>query len=161
MTLKEIKDLFLVDLTEKNRKSHIVYLRGHYIDKEYKKGRSYLNICTELKCNHASGYHYLKAKTKYKKIKEYNEIKIAFDTKNVELFKDIDFRLQNKKYIYYDNFEKKPKKIKKNEMPEVRWHYLRIIEALRNDNTNRLWDKEMKLFTKKDYKVLEDLENGK
>ena len=161
MTLKEIKDLFLVDLTEKNRKSHIVYLRGHYIDKEYKKGRSYLNICTELKCNHASGYHYLKAKTKYKKIKEYNEIKIAFDTKNVELFKEIDFRLNNKKYIYYDNFEKKPKKIKKNEMPEVRWHYLRIIEALRNDNTNKLWNKEMKLFTNKDYKVLEDLENGK
>ena len=161
MTLKEIKDLFLVDLTEKNRKSHIVYLRGHYIDKEYKKGRSYLNICSELKCNHASGYHYLKAKTKYKKIKEYNEIKIAFDTKNVELFKEIDFRLNNKKYIYYDNFEKKPKKIKKNEMPEVRWHYLRIIKALRNDNTNKLWDKEMKLFTNKDYKVLEDLENGK
>ena len=159
MTLKEIKSLFGVDLTEKNRKSHIVYLRGHYIDKEYKKGRSYLNICTELKCNHASGYHYLKAKTKYKKIKEYNEIKIAFDTKNADLFKEIDFRLNNKKYIYYDNFEKKPKKIKKNEMPEVRWHYLRIIEALRNDNTNKLWDKEMKLFTNKDYKVLESLEN--
>ena len=160
MTLKEIKDLFKVDLTEKNRKSHIVYLRGHYIDKEYKKGRSYLNICTELKCNHASGYHYLKAKTKYKKIKEYNEIKIAFDTKNVELFKEIDFRLNNKKYIYYDNFEKKPKKIKKNEMPEVRWHYLRIIEALRKDNKNKLWDKPMKEFTNKDYKVLEKLENG-
>jgi hypothetical protein len=161
MNLQEIKDLFGVDLTEKNRKSHIVYLRGHYIDKEYKKGRSYLNICTELKCNHASGYHYLKAKTKYKKIKEYNEIKIAFDTKNVELFKDIDFRLQNKKYIYYDNFEKKPKKIKKNEMPEVRWHYLRIIEALRKDNKNELWDKPMPEFTINDYKILERFENGK
>lgn len=160
MNLKEIKDLFGVDLTEKNRKSHIVYLRGHYIDKEYKKGRSYLNICTELKCNHASGYHYLKAKTKYKKIKEYNEIKIAFDTKNVELFKDIDFRLQNKKYIQYDNFDKKPK-VKKSNMPKVRWHYLRIIEALRKDNKNKLWDKPMKEFTKKDYKVLEKLENGK
>lgn len=161
MNLQEIKDLFGVDLTEKNRKSHIVYLRGHYIDKEYKKGRSYLNICTELKCNHASGYHYLKAKTKYIKIKEYNEIKIAFDTKNVDLFKEIDLRLQNKKYILYDNFDKKPKKRRKSEIPTVRWHYLRIIEALRKDNKNKLWDKPMKEFTKKDYKVLKDLENGK
>jgi hypothetical protein len=159
MTLQEIKDLFLVDLTEKNRKSHIVYLRGHYIDKEYKKGRSYLNICSELKCNHASGYHYLKAKGKYKKIKEYNEMKIAFDTKNVDLFNDIDLRLQNKKYIQYDNFDK-PKRIRKVHLPTVRWHYLRIIKALRKDNRNKLWDKPMKEFTIKDYKVLEKLENG-
>lgn len=160
MNLQEIKDLFGVDLTEKNRKSHIVYLRGHYIDKEYKKGRSYLNICSELKCNHASGYHYLKAKGKYKKIKEYQEIKIAFDNKDAELFKAIDFRLHNKKYIQYDNFDKKPKRIRKNHLPTVRWHYLRIIEALRKDNRNKLWDKPMKEFTKKDYKVLKDLENG-
>lgn len=158
MTLQEIKSLFGVDLTEKNRKSHIVYLRGHYIDKEYKKGRSYLNICTELKCNHASGYHYLKAKTKYKKIKEYNEIKIAFDTKNVELFKEIDLRLQNKKYILYDNFDK-TKRIIKSHLPTIRWNYLRIIETLRKDNKNQLWDKPMKEFTKNDYKILEDLEN--
>lgn len=158
MDLKEIKSLFGVDLTEKNRKSHIVYLRGHYIDKEYKKGRSYLNICTELKCNHASGYHYIKAKTKYKKIKEYNEIKIAFDTKNVDLFNEIDLRLQNKKYIQYDNFDK-PKRIRKNHLPTVRWHYLRIIKALRKDNKNKLWDKPMKEFDLKDYKVLETLEN--
>ena len=159
MTLQEIKDLFKVDLTEKNRKSHIVYLRGHYIDKEYKKGRSYLNICSELKCNHASGYHYLKAKGKYKKIKEYQEIKIAFDNKDVELFKEIDFRLSHKKYIQYDNFDK-PKRIRKIHLPTVRWHYLRIIKALRKDNKNKLWDKEMKLFTKNDYKILEKLENG-
>ena len=158
MNLQEIKDLFGVDLTEKNRKSHIVYLRGHYIDKEYKKGRSYLNICTELKCNHASGYHYIKAKTKYKKIKEYNEIKIAFETKNVDLFNEIDLRLQNKKYILYDNFDK-TKRIIKSHLPTIRWHYLRIIKTLRKDNKNQLWDKPMKEFTKNDYKILEDLEN--
>ena len=159
MTLQEIKDLFKVDLTEKNRKSHIVYLRGHYIDKEYKKGRSYLSICSELKCNHASGYHYLKAKGKYKKIKEYQEIKIAFDNKDVELFKDIDFRLSHKKYIHHDNFDK-PKRIRKIHLPTVRWHYLRIIKALRKDNRNKLWDKPMKEFDLKDYKILEKLENG-
>lgn len=158
MTLAEIKSIFLVDLTEKNRKSHIVYLRGHYIDNEYKKGRSYLNICTELKCNHASGYHYLKAKTKYKKIKEYNELKIAFDTKNVDLFNEIDLRLQNNKYIHYDNFDK-PKRIIKSHLPTIRWHYLRIIEALRKDNKSKLWDKPMKEFTKNDYKFLKTLEN--
>ena len=159
MTLQEIKDLFLVDLTEKNRKSHIVYLRGHYIDKEYKKGRSYFNICSELKCNHASGYHYLKAKGKYKKIKEYQEIKVAFDNKDVELFKEIDFRLSHKKYIHYDNFDK-PKRIRKVHLPTVRWHYLRIIKVLRKDNRNELWDKPMKEFDLNDYKILEKLENG-
>ena len=46
-------------------------------------------------------------------------------------------------------------------MPEVRWHYLRIIEALRKDNKNSLWDKPMKEFTINDYKVLEKFENGK
>ena len=159
MTLAEIKSIFGVDLTEKNRKSHIVYLRGHYIDKEYKKGRSYLNICSELKCNHATGYHYLKIKSKYKKIKEYQEIKIAFDTKNADLFNEVDCRLHNKKYIHHDNFDKKPKRIRKNHLPTVRWHFLRIIDALRKDNKNKLWDKPMKEFTKKDYKVLKDLEN--
>lgn len=159
MTLAEIKSIFGVDLTEKNRKPHLVYLRGHYIDKEYKKGRTYLSICNELKCNHATGYHYTKVKKFYINIKEYNEMKIVFDTKNVDLFNEIDFRLKNKKYIQYDNFDKKPKK--KDEMPEVRWHYLRIIKALRKNNDSPLWDKEMKLFTKKDYKVLENLENGK
>jgi len=56
---------------------------------------------------------------------------------------------------------KKTKAIKKEEMPEVRWHYLKIIEALRKDNRNKLWEKPMKEFTINDYKVLEELENGR
>jgi hypothetical protein len=97
----------------------------------------------------------------YQLIKEYNEVKIAFDNRDADLFKDIDFRLNSVKYIYYNLEPKKPKAIKENEIPEVRWHYLRIIEALRKDNRHSLWDKPMKEFTINDYKVLEDLENGK
>jgi hypothetical protein len=162
MDLKEIKQLFGVDLTIKNRKPHFVYLRGIYMDQEIENGRKNLNICKELKCNHATGFHYFQRKDFYKNIKEYNEVKIAFDNKDVALFNDIDFRLNNVKYIHYRELErKKPKKIKLEEMPEVRWHYLRIIEALRKDNRHKLWEKPMKEFTIKDYKTLEDLENGK
>jgi len=161
MTLKEIKDLFKVDLTIKNRKPHFVYLRGIYMDQEIENGRNNLNICKELKCNHATGFHYFQRKEFYKNIKEYNEVKIAFDNKDADLFKDIDFRLNSVKYIYYNLEPKKPKAIKKEEMPKVRWHYIRIIEALRKDNRHSLWDKPMTEFTINDYKNLEDLENGK
>ena len=161
MTLQEIKDLFGIDLTIKNRKPHFVYLRGIYMDQEKENGRNTLNICKELKCNHATGFHYFKRKEKYKNIKEYNEVKIAFDNKDVDLFKDIDLRLNSVKYIYYNLEPKKPKAIKENEIPEVRWHYLRIIETLRKDNKNKLWDKPMKEFTINDYKNLESLENGR
>lgn len=154
MTLQEIKNILGIDLTEKNRKPHLVYLRGHYIDAQYKKGKTYLNICKELKCNHATAFHYTQRKEKYKTIPEYNEMKIVFDTGNVELFKEVDYRLRNKKYIHYDNFDKKPKK---EEVTVVRWHYLRIIEALRKDNNNKLWDKPMPEFTINDYKILESL----
>ena len=86
MTLDEIKNILGIDLTEKNRKPHLVYLRGHYIDAEYKKGKTYLNICKELKCNHATAFHYTQRKEKYKNIPEYNEMKIVFDTGNIEVF---------------------------------------------------------------------------
>lgn len=160
MTLQDIKEVFGIDLTESDRRPHIVYLRGQYIDQEIKKGRRKLHICRDLKCNHASVFHYLVRKPKYKFVPEYQEVKKAFKNKDVKLFLEIDFKLTNKKYIRYDNFDKKPK-IKKSNMPKVRWHYLRIIEALRKDNKNKLWDKPMKEFTKKDYKVLEKLENAK
>ena len=86
MTLKEIQELFGVNLIFKSRKAHLVYLRGHYMDQEIENGRTYLDICRELKCNHATGWHYLQRKESYKKIKEYNKLKKAFDNKNVELF---------------------------------------------------------------------------
>jgi len=37
MTLQEIKKMFGVDLTIKNRKPHFVYLRGIYMDQEIDK----------------------------------------------------------------------------------------------------------------------------
>ena len=160
MTLKEIKQIFGVDLIFKSRKAHLVYLRGHYMDQEIQNGRTYLDICRELKCNHATGWHYLQRKEAYKKIKEYNKLKKAFDNKNVELFKEVEESLLNKTYISLQGIGFK-KILKKNEKPLVRWHYLRIIDALRKDNKNKLWDKPMKEFTIKDYKVLEKLENGK
>ncbi len=157
MSLEEIKEILGIDLTEKNRKPHLVYLRGHYIDAEYKKGKTYLQICKELKCNHATAFHYTKRKDYYKQIPEYNEMKIVFDTGNVELFKEVDHRLNNINYIKYREVViKKPKKIK-DEIPKYKWHFSKIIDTLRKDNKNRLWDKPMIDFTVKDYEILKAL----
>jgi len=87
-------------------------------------------------------------------------MKIVFDTGNIELFKEVDYRLRNKKYIHYDNFDKKPKKVVE-EVPVIRWNYLKIINTLRKDNKHDLWNKQMTSFTINDYKILEALENGK
>jgi hypothetical protein len=41
--------------------------------------------------------------------------------------------------------------------PRQRWHYTYIIEALKKDNSNKLWDKPMPNFTFRDYEVLKNL----
>jgi len=156
MTLQEIKELFGVDLIFKSRKAHLVYLRGHYIDQEYLKGRPYLEICKELKCNHATAFHYLQRKPMYQKIKEYNKLKKAFDNKDAELYKEIEDSLLGKSYITYGGIETK-KTTKKEKMPMVRWSHTKIIEALRKDTTHPLWEKPMKKFTIEDYEILEKI----
>ena len=159
MTLTEIKEIFNIDLVFKSRKAHLVYLRGHYIDQELLKERKQTDICLELQCNHATVYHYLQRKEMYKKIKEYNKLKKAFDRKDVNLLKQVVETLLNKTYITYNIGVKKV--LQKNEKPFKRWNHKRITEALRKDNKNELWNKPMPEFTINDYKILEDLENGK
>lgn len=160
MTLTEIEDNFGIDLTENNRNRYIVYLRIHYIENELKKGKIKYHISKELNLNHATVIYYLNLLSNYKKIKEFNEIGIAFKNKDINLFKDIEYRMLNVDYQ-----KNAPilavKKLKKKDIPKVKkWSIQRISNALKFDNKSYLWNKEMNIFNNEDYKILQQYENN-
>ena len=160
MTLTEIEDKFGINLTENNRIRYVVYLRIHYILNELKKGKKKFHLSKELNLNHVTVLFYFNSLAKYKKIKEFNEIGIAFKNKDINLFKDIEYRMLNFEY------EKNApilgvKKLKKKDAPKVKkWSCQRIINALRFDNKSYLWNKEMNIFNNEDYKILQQYENN-
>ena len=160
MTLTEIEDKFGIDLTENNRNRYVVYLRIHYILNELKKGKIKCHLSKELNLNHATVLFYFNSLPKYKKIKEFNEIGIAFKNKDINLFKDIEYRMLNVDY------EKKApilgvKKIKKKDAPAVKkWSIQRISNALKFDNKSYLWNKDINIFNNEDYKILQQYENN-
>jgi len=165
MTLNEIKEIFNIDLKTKNRKHHVIFIRNLYINQEYNiKKRTIANIAHELQMIRESLYNSIAKTPEYEENENYQMIKLAYNTKDPELYDKACYIIKNKNYppVPKEFKPKRNKYFKKAEkMPEVRWHYLRIIEALRKDNKNSLWDKPMKDFTINDYKILESLENGK
>lgn len=160
MTLTEINDKFGIDLTENNRNRYVVYLRIHYIENELKKGKKKFHLAKELNLNHATILYYLNLLPVYKKIKEFNEMGIAFKKKDVNLFKDLEYRLLNVEYNKKSTIMA-VKKLKKKDIPKVKkWSVERIINALRFDNKSYLWNKEMNIFNDEDYKILQQYENN-
>ena len=160
MTLTEIHNQFGIDLTENNRNRYVVYLRIHYILNELKKGKKKFHLSKELNLNHVTVLFYFNSLPKYKKIKEFNEMGIAFKKKDINLFKDLEYRLCN---INYERNEPilAVKKLKKKDIPKVKkWSVQRIINALRSDNNSYLWNKEMNIFNNEDYKILQKYENS-
>ena len=160
MTLTEIEDKFGINLTENNRNRYVVYLRIHYILNELKKGKRKYHISKELNLNHGTVIYYLNLLSNYKKIKEFNEIGVAFKNKDINLFKDIEYRMLNVEY------EKNApilgvRKIKKKDASVVKkWSVQRISNALKFDNKSYLWNKEMNIFNNEDYKILQQYENN-
>jgi len=161
MTLQEIKEIFNIDLKAKNRKHHVLFLRNLYFNKQYNiYQRTIVNIAHELEMNRESLYNSLFKTQFYEEDQNYQLIKKAFDNKDSELYNKACYIIKNKNYppVPTEFKPKRNKPFKMNEkMPEVRWHYIRIIEALRKDNRHSLWEKPMKEFTINDYKVLESL----
>jgi hypothetical protein len=160
MTLTEIKDKFEIDLTENNRNRYIVYLRIHYIENELKNGKIKYHISKELYLNHATVIYHLNLLSNYKKIKEFNEIGIAFKNKDINLFKDIEYRMLN---VEYD--KNAPilavRKINKKDTPVVKkWSIQRISNALKFDNKSYLWNKDINIFNNEDYNILKTLEDN-
>ncbi len=163
MTLEEIKDLFGVDLKEQNRNRVFTILKNIYVNQERLKGLTNQDIADELNMNVSSVTVCNLNTTKFKTYFNYSNIQTAFNNKDYELF-------ALEKQIY-DNrvFTKNISVIKKNVKKELvnyldmiphpkrRWHYTKIIETLKKDNRNKLWDKPMPDFTFRDYEVLKNL----
>lgn len=160
MTLTEIKEIFNIDLKTKNRKHHVIFIRNLYINKEHKT-RTIANIAHELQMIRASLYNSIAKTKEYEDNENYQMIKQAFETKDHELYNKACYIIKNKNYPPVPKeFKTKRRQHKKREkMPETRWPYLRIINALRFDNDSYLWKKLMKEFNINDYKVLEAFEN--
>jgi hypothetical protein len=162
MTLQEIKDIFKEDLTIRLKKDKIVFLKNCYVMQEIGKGVNLSVIALELKHNRQAIYNSIYKQPYYEFNEYYQLIKEAFNSKDFVLYSRACYLLKNRKYPPIPK-ELKVKAVrrarpkKKEEMPEVRWHYLRIIQALRKDNRHKLWEKPMKEFTINDYKVLESL----
>ena len=163
MTLQEIKDLFGVDLKQQNRNRIFVILKNIYVNNQRSKGLKMQQIADELEMSISAIIICNQRTKKFKTYFNYANIKKAFDTKNQHIFaleKQIyDNRSCNSIYI-------PTKKIRNVEIvnyldmiphPKRRWHYTDIINTLKKDNRNKLWDKPMPDFTFRDYEILKNL----
>jgi len=168
MTLEEIKDLFGVDLKEQNRNRVFTILKNIYVNQEHSKGLTNQKIADKLKMTVSSVTLCYQRTNKFKTYFNYANIQKAFYDKDQELFaleKQIyDNRaLQINKKVYVPTVTKRTrdkKLVNYLDMiphPKRRWHYTDIIEALKKDNRNKLWDKPMPNFTFRDYEVLKKL----
>lgn len=164
MTIQEIKSIFKIDLTINNRERFNIFIKSVYIDRNQHKSLS--ELARELNfISHASVYNIKKKTYLYKQYSQYAKIEQAFDIKSKQLFDETRFEYD----MYIDNNAKLTKNRKApadytkklNNInipnPKQRWHYLKIIEALRKDNDHKLWNKPMPLFTYKDYEKLNHL----
>jgi hypothetical protein len=161
MTLEEINTLFGIDLKQSNRNRLFVIIKNIYVNQERLKGRTMICIANELNMEVSSITLCHQRTEKFKTYFNYANIKIAFDYKDQELF-----ALEKNIYENRDvNATKQPKKIKDEisnlldmiPHPKKRWHYTKIIETLKKDNRNKLWDKPMPNFTFRDYEILKKL----
>ena len=168
MTLEEIKYFFAVDLTQDNRNRIFVILKNIYVNQQRLKGCSLKDIADELKMNISSVTLCHQRTNKFKTYFNYKNIERAFryadqrafalekqlyDNRALLKHKDtyiptVTKRTRDKEIVNYMNMIPHPKR---------RWHYTKIIEVLKKDNKNKLWDKPMPNFTFKDYEILKKL----
>jgi len=160
MTLEEIKDLFGVDLKEQNRKRVFTILKNIYVNQEHLKGLTNQNIADKLKMTVSSVTFCYQRTNKFKTYFNYANIQKAFDNKDQELFA-LEKQINKKVYVPTVTKRTRDKElINYLDMiphPKRRWHYTDIIEALKKDNRNKLWDKPMPNFTFRDYEILKKL----
>jgi hypothetical protein len=168
MNLQEIKDLFGVDLSQDNRNRLFVILKNIYVNQERLKGVIYKDIAEELKSSISTIILSCQRTDKFKTYFNYKNVEIAFKNKNQELFA-LEKQLYDNICKFKDNNVYIPtttKRTRDRELvnyldmiphPKRRWHYTQIIQVLKKDNRNKLWDKPMPDFTFRDYQILNKL----
>ncbi len=142
MSPQEMKDLFKVDIREKNCKRYMSYLKWLLIEQELKKGRDLMEVAIDVNMSYSQVTKNSKMLQQVKNGEVFIKVKKAFETKDAKLFETLkDF----------SNTPKAEPKAKK------KWSVEKIINTLRKDNGHPLWDKQICNFTDEDYNILQKL----
>jgi len=142
MNPQEMKDLFKVDIREKNCKRYMSYLKWLLIEQELKKGRDMMEVAIDVNMSYSQVTKNSKMLQQVKNGEVFIKVKKAFETKDAKLFETLkDF----------SNTPKAEPKAKK------KWSVEKIINTLRKDNGHPLWDKTIENFTDEDYNILQKL----
>lgn len=165
MTIKEIKQYLGIDISIANRNTEFVILRCIYVEQQLKKRISHFNISKELNCTHASIYNLQKKLPIYKEHFLYNLILKSYNYRDKILFNTLydlkkEIIKQTKKEYNANRYDLSVRIFINKEDNFKRFNPYKIIDILKKDNKNKLWNKPMNLFDANDYKILLSLENG-
>ena len=140
MTIQEIKDIFNIDITERNRTDLYVYLRALYVSDNLKE-KSYSQIGRELSYGHDVIIHYSKRIKDFETDPLFMYIKKAFKNKDVVLFNEYN-RLFNERRLNRSLSAKT-----RSESPTS------FLEKKRNTNVKKVYKKEHD-YISKDFSLL-------
>ena len=110
MTIQEIKDIFNIDITSKNRAELNVYLKTLYVEKN-KSEKSILQLSKDLNCNHSTLLYNLKRLDTYNLDPLFMYVVKAFKTKDINLiqeYKNLQIeKVAARKHLTYEKHIKK------------------------------------------------------
>ncbi len=155
MTPKDIKEIFGIDILEKNRRLPYVYLKNIYVNEQYDNEVPILHIANTLGMNHSAILSLRKRNEVFQSRPDFMLIKKSYESKNMTTFESGLNSIKKRKPPYQRNVSEKLNKNK----PDKRWHSSKIIEILRKYPTHRLWNIPMNEFTRGNYKTLEELKS--
>ena len=154
---QEIKEIFGIDITEKNRKVEYVALRAFYAEERIKqlKGNitsKYLTVSKEIGCGRDNVYNLLTKGELFKKDECIKFIFEAFKTKDKALLKEYEKQLRKTRALsksekslkmFNDgcNYAQIPSQIANNEKTVIKMSNLKLAEFLRlnKEFKHQLW----------------------
>jgi len=154
---KELKDIFGIDITEKNRTTPYIALRAFYADNRIKqlKGNitsKYKTVSKEIGCGRDNVYNLLKKGELFKKDECIKFIFEAFKTKDKALLKEYEKQLRKTRALsksakslkmFNDgiSYAQIPSQIANNEKTIIKMSNLKLAEFLRlnKEFKHQLW----------------------
>jgi hypothetical protein len=134
MTIEEIKTIFGIDITEKNRSTPYLALRYFYAEMRVKQikgniSKKYITTANEINCNRDNLYNMLLKAEVFKKDELIKYIYKAFKTKEKRYFEEY----LNKKQEQINNYQKiyEEEKTLRNHVPAERKDV--VVKVFRND----------------------------
>ena len=176
MTIQEIKDIFNIDITEKNKVTLNVYLRTLYTENE-RPDKTFSEIAKELNLTHGSLLNCFYKLDLYKKDPLFMYVKKAFKTKDLNLINEFNrltiekiaerqradynrkiSKLQKVRRVVMEKYTGEDDRISDDFSAVKREHIFVVSEKLRNKKT-KLNDKPLNEWTGRDWKNYYKLTN--